>query len=114
MQFALGPQWHCLAKGLKAFRDKGEIRLQQALELHPWLFVKNHVIEVSRTDLAFSEAVINRTTRKAVIALLTGKTLLLNRCNDGAVLDQSRCGVVIKCGYAKDACSHGMYPIEQT
>src|SRR5262245_4318402 len=112
MPFVLGPPWHGLAKGMKGFRGKGRVRLQQALELHPWLFVKNHVLELSQINLAFSETVMDRITRKPGIALLTGKTLFLNRRNDRTVLYESSCRVVIKCGYTQDICSHDTYLIE--
>jgi hypothetical protein len=95
-QLLLDPHRDCHAEGLKATWGKGEIGLQQALELEKGLVVEGHEIEGLQAHPGPLQAIFDGVPGKVGVVLLAGEALLLRRSEDAAVLDRRRRGVVIE------------------
>jgi hypothetical protein len=72
-QFLLEPQRQRHAERAEPARRKGEIGLEQPLELYKRLLVENDVVEIIEIKASFVETVANGVFRVARILLLAGK-----------------------------------------
>src|SRR4051794_5167957 len=76
------PRRHALQVRGKTSRRKGQVGLQQPLELHQRLIVEGHVIDALKGDARLSEAVSHRLMREAMIVLAAAEALLLRGGDD--------------------------------
>src|SRR5919109_1014662 len=90
----LHPERHGLAEGLEAARRKGEIGLQQPLELEERLVVEGDEIDLGGPSAGELETGANRVVREARIVLFAGEALFLRRRNDATVLEKRRRAIV--------------------
>src|SRR5215813_948949 len=96
------PGDHCFAKHADSARIRSEHRHQNALELHQWLLMKNHVVQITCFDTGLLQTELDGELWKAVIVFLAAETLLFSGCEQVAVLNQSCGGVVIEAGDTED------------
>jgi len=97
------PDRHRHGEAPEAARRKGEIRLQQALELEERLVVECDRVDAVQGRLPLAQAVRHGVPREPRVVLLAGEPLLLRRGDDVPVRQQCRRAVVVEGRYAEDA-----------
>ncbi len=96
VELLLQPERQPHQEQLEAARRVGEVGLEQAVELQERLVVEGDVVEVTRRDAGFVEAVAHRVRGKVVVVLLAGEALLLRGRDDRPVAHQAGRAVVIE------------------
>lgn len=96
------PQRNGHAKRAEAGRRKTDVCLEQAFELEKRLVIKDDEVDVVEPDSGLCHAVLDRTTRKTRIVLLTAEAFLLSGGDDPAVFDERGRAIVIKRRQAKN------------
>ena len=98
-QLLFYPDRHRHAKGIESPRCKCQVGFEESLEFEKGLVVKHDKVDVVQSDTCLAEAVFDRVVREPRIMLFARKPLLLRRCNNAAVVYQSRRTIMIKRRY---------------
>jgi hypothetical protein len=101
-QLLANPQRHGHREAAIAAGCKGEVRLEQPLELEERLLVERHVIHVIRRDARVLEAERGGVGRKPRVMLLPRKSFLLRSGNDPSVGHERGSAVVVVRGKTQD------------
>jgi hypothetical protein len=83
-------------------RPAGQNRLQDTVEFDQRLFVEGDVIHVGDGDTRLRQAVIHRMLGKIAVVLDAIEALLFRGCDQLAVANQRRTGIMVIAGYAQD------------
>src|SRR5262245_29873787 len=106
----LEPYGHRRDERANAARSEGQIRLEEALELHERLVVERDVTEIAESDAALGEAVAERVGGESRVVPLAREPLLLRCRHDRAVPDQARRAVVVEGRNAEDVRRQRSFP----
>ncbi len=104
-QLFFQPYGHGHEKRPQSFRSKGQVRLEQALELQQRLVVEHNVGQIRQPDSARIQTITHRVLRKARVMFFSGEAFFLRGSDDLAVFHQTSCAVVIKGGNSKNVHS---------
>ena len=102
-QLLAAPHGHRHTERTESGGGERQVRLEEALEFQKGLVVERDMVDLGGTDLRHFEAVLDGVPREARVVLLAREALLLRRCHDPPVLDDSCRAVVIEGGETKNA-----------
>ena len=103
--FSRSHSGRAIRKDCEARRRKGQVSLQQPLELEERLVVENHVVYVLEAHSARRQAIRHGVRGKARVVLFPREALLLGGGDDLSIPQQGGGAVVVEGGNAQD--SHG-------
>ena len=76
--------------------------MQDVVEFQERFFVEANAIQVLRPDSRVVETIGDGMVRKSGVVFLAGESFFLGGCDDLAVNDQRRGGIVIECRDSQD------------
>ena len=96
-QFLLDPQRNRHHERADAGWCISKISFKNSFEFNKRLIIKTDIIQLIALDSALLEAIMDSMTWKGKVMLFAGKALFLRGRNNGPILHQTGCAVVIKC-----------------
>ena len=106
-EFVTEPICLRIKKHAKPPRREGDVCLQKSLKFQQWLVVENHCIKIAGSSTSMTETEANCVNWKALVVLSSRETFFLSSCDNLAVNNQGRGGVVVEGRDTKDFHNDG-------